>query len=350
MRDRLPPADQIDRELAVDPGLRHLVLDAGGVSAWDMGLVAFVVKTVSLARPRGVEVDRAGLPEGVRRLLTLAEAVPERQTRSVETRPWLLARFGIGAMAAMDRGLEFLRFLGEATLALGRLIRGRARFRVSDLLETTQECGANALPIVSLISFLVGLILAFMGAIQLAQFGAQIYVANMVAIASAREMAGMMTGIIMAGRTGAAFAAQLGTMRVNEEIDALTTMGISAMDFLVLPRMLALILMMPLLTIYAMVVSILGGMLVSVTVLGIDFWPYVQHTQNALRLHDIASGLFKAAVFGVLVALAGCLRGMQSGRSAAAVGLAATSAVVTAIVLIIVAEGILTVIYHALGI
>jgi phospholipid/cholesterol/gamma-HCH transport system permease protein len=203
---------------------------------------------------------------------------------------------------------------------------------------------------VSLISFLVGLILAFMGTVQLQKFGAQIYVADMVAIAAAREMAGMMTGIVMAGRTGAAFAAQLGTMKVNEEIDALVTLGISPMDFLVLPRMIALILMMPLLTIYALVLSIVGGAVVAIAVLGIDFWPYLSRTQEALTLHDIASGLFKAAVFGVLVAVAGCMRGMESGRSAAAVGLAATSAVVTAIVLIIVAEGILTVVYHALGI
>jgi phospholipid/cholesterol/gamma-HCH transport system permease protein len=172
----------------------------------------------------------------------------------------------------------------------------------------------------------------------------------MVAIAAAREMAGMMTAIVMAGRTGAAFAAQLGTMKVNEEIDALTTMGISPMDFLVLPRMIALIVMMPLLTIYALVVSIAGGAFVAVAFLGLDVGPYLDHTRAALDLHDIASGLFKAAVFGVLVAVAGCLRGMESGRSAAAVGLAATSAVVTAIVLIILAEGILTVIYHALGI
>lgn len=202
----------------------------------------------------------------------------------------------------------------------------------------------------TLVSFLVGLILAFMGANQLRQLGAQIYVADLVAIAAAREMAGMMTGIVMAGRTGAAFAAQLGTMKVNEEIDALITFGISPMDFLVLPRMLALILMMPLLTIYSLAVSLVGGVVVSVAVFGIDLWPYLEHTRTALTLHDIGSGLFKASVFGVLVALAGCLRGLQSGRSAAAVGVAATSAVVMAIVLIIVAEGILAVIYHALGI
>lgn len=243
-----------------------------------------------------------------------------------------------------------LGFIGEAFLAFGRLLVGRARFRRSELVLIIQECGAQALPIVSLISVLVGLILAFVGAVQLKMFGAQIYVANLVAIAMVREMGAMMTGIIMAGRTGAAFAAQLGTMQVNEEIDALKTMGLSPLEFLVLPRMLALILMMPLLVLYADLMGILGGVVVGIGMLDLSFSQYFEQTRAAITLTDLWLGVGKGVIFGVLVALAGCLRGMQCGRSASAVGDAATSAVVTAIVAIIVSDGLFAVITNVLGI
>jgi len=242
-----------------------------------------------------------------------------------------------------------LAFVGEAVLAFLALLRGRARFQTSDLALIIQECGPRALPIVTLISFLVGVILAFVGAVQLRQFGAQIYVADLVGIAMAQEMGAMMTAIIMAGRTGAAFAAQLGTMQVNEEVDALVTMGISPMQFLVLPRMLALVTMLPLLTLYADVIGILGGAAVGVGMLKLTPLQYLDETRAALSLTDFAMGLIKGSVFGVLVAIAGCLRGMECGRSSAAVGLAATSAVVTGIVLIIVSDAVLTLIYNVLG-
>ncbi len=242
-----------------------------------------------------------------------------------------------------------LGFIGQAVQSFGRLTIGRARFRRSDLVDIIYECGAAALPIITLISFLVGLILAFVGAVQLQQFGAQIYVADLVGIAMAREMGALMSAIIMSGRTGAAFAAQLGTMQVNEEIDALTTFGLSSVDFLVLPRMIALILMMPLLCIYADLMGILGGGLVGVGMLNISLTQYMNETLNGIHLTDFAVGVTKSAVFGVLVALSGCMRGIQCGRSASAVGLAATSAVVTSIVLIIVTDGIFAVLTNALG-
>jgi len=213
-----------------------------------------------------------------------------------------------------------------------------------------QAVSAQALPIVSLICFLVGLILAFIGAIQLQLFGAQIYVADLVGIAMVRLMAAIMTGIVMAGRTGGAFAAQLGTMQVNQEIDALKTTGISPMEFLVLPRMLALALMMPPLCLYANVMGILGGMVVGVGLLDIGFIEYYQETAKAVGLWNLGIGLFSGLVFGIIVALAGCMRGMQCGRSASAVGDAATSAVVTAIVGIIVSTAVITVLCNFLGI
>jgi phospholipid/cholesterol/gamma-HCH transport system permease protein len=261
-----------------------------------------------------------------------------------------LSRVGASAVEFAQSSGEMLAFIGEAFLAFIKLLVGKARFRRSELFLIIQECGAQALPIVSLISFLVGLILAFVGAVQLKMFGAQIYVADLVGIAMAREMGAMMTGIIMAGRTGASFAAQLGTMEVNEEIDALKTMGISPMEFLVLPRMLALVIMMPLLCLYADLVGILGGVFVGVSMLDLSFSQYFTQTLAALDLTDFGIGIFKSAIYGVLIALSGCLRGIQCGRSASAVGVAATSAVVTAIVAIIVSNGIFAVITNMLGI
>jgi phospholipid/cholesterol/gamma-HCH transport system permease protein len=291
------------------------------------------------------------LPHGVQKLLRLAAAVPERAgARQAAVADPLLARIGKATRRQAQASVAVIGFLGEATLAFGRLLRGRARFRRADLFAIMQEVGAEALPIVSLISFLVGVILAFMGAIQLTQFGAQIYVANLVGIGMAREMAAMMVGIILAGRTGAAFAAQLGSMKVNEEIDALSTLGFSPMDFLVLPRMLALILMTPLLCLYADLMGILGGAVIGVTILDLPPITYLQQTEGAIRLTDFMGGLIKGAVYGAVVAVVGCLRGLQCGRSSAAVGLATTSAVVTSMVFIIVAMAVLTVVYNVLGI
>lgn len=189
-----------------------------------------------------------------------------------------------------------------------------------------------------------------MGAVQLRQFGAQIYVADLVGLAMAREMGPMMAAIIVAGRTGAAFAAQLGTMQVNEEIDAFKTLGIPPMEFLVMPRMLALMLMMPLLTLYANLVGILGGAVVGIGMLDLGVLQYYYQTQSAVTLLDFGTGLIKSILFGALVAIAGCLRGIQCGRSSAAVGIAATSAVVTGIVCVIVTDAIFAVLFNVLGI
>src|SRR5262245_7798933 len=329
--------------------VNHVAFDARQVASWDSGLVTFVLKVLGEMAARSVTADRAGLPDGVRRLIAMAEAVPERQTGRTDARPPWLARIGTKTIAA-SRGVTVgFAFLGEALLAFGALVRRHARFRVSDLLVVIQDCGPRALGIVSLISFLIGLILAFVGAVQLQQFGASIFVANLVAIAMTREIGCIMTAIVMAGRTGAAFAAQLGTMNTNQEIDALSTMGISPMEFLVLPRMVALIAMMPLLTVYSDLVGILGGAVVGLGMLGLSPTEYIEQTRAAVHVSDFLIGIAKSSVFGVVVALAGCLRGMQSGRSAAAVGLAATSAVVTSIVWLIVLDGIFAVILNVLG-
>jgi phospholipid/cholesterol/gamma-HCH transport system permease protein len=350
IRARIPGTSEVEAAAAAEP-VRTLVFDATQLEDWDSALLTFLIRLREWCDRTGLAFDLAGLPEGASRLLDLAAAVPEREdARRDARREPLLARAGRAAIAFAAGGREILGFLGETTLAVGRLMRGKAQYRRVDLWRLVQECGANALPIVTLISVLVGMILAFVGAVQLEQFGAEIYVANLVGLAMAREMGAMMTAIILAGRTGASFAAQIGTMRVNEEIDALATFDFSPIDFLVLPRMLALALMMPLLTIYANALGILGGALIGVGMLDLSPALYWDQTVYAIGLGDFGVGLLKSAVFGVLVAIAGCLRGLQCGTSASAVGVAATSAVVSGIVAIIVFDAVFTVLFDVLGI
>jgi phospholipid/cholesterol/gamma-HCH transport system permease protein len=350
LQGSLPGGSEVERQLEGDSETRRLVFDTNDLTEWDSGLLTFLRRVEGACVRREVEVDTEGLPEGARRLLALASAVPEKKgTGRAGARSPLFERVGQSALDSLEGLREATRFVGEVTLGLGRFVTGRAQYRGSDLALTIQECGANALPIVTLISVLVGMILAFVGAIQLEMFGAEVYVADLVGIGMAREMGAMMTAVIMAGRTGAAFAAQLGTMTVNEEIDALRTMAISPIDFLVLPRTLALMLMMPLLTVYSDVLGILGGGLVGVGMLDLSFTQYTQQTLAAVGFDDFLAGFIKGTVFGVLVAIAGCLRGMNCGHSAQAVGLATTSAVVTGIVLIVVSDATLTVIYDIVG-
>src|SRR5262245_59373195 len=271
-----PVVTEIYEQLDASPPGQRLAFEAQELTGWDSRLLTFLRQVLEAGAQRQMVVDQQGLPEGVRRLLALAAAVPEREgARRGPARLSWLARIGTAGLAGWKGAWDMVAFIGEAVLACLRLVVGRARFRRVDLILFLQECGAQALGIVTLISFLIGLILAFMGAIQLRQFGAQIYVADLVGLGMTREMGAVMTGIIMAGRTGAAFAAQLGTMQVNEEIDALTTMGISSMEFLVLPRMLALIVMMPLLCLYANMVGMLAGLLIGTGLLDMSLVQYV---------------------------------------------------------------------------
>jgi phospholipid/cholesterol/gamma-HCH transport system permease protein len=339
----LPPTTAGKEWIEAHPGIKAVTLDAQPLQKWDSSLLIFLVALINYCKRNNIEVQSANIPVGLRRLLSMATALPERKgARKAGKREPLFERVGEASIGTWQGAREMVDFLGEAVIAFARMLTGRARFRRTDLVRTIQESGAQALPIVSLISVLVGLIFAFVGAIQLRMFGAQIYVASLVGIAMIRVMGAVMTGIIMAGRTGAAFAAQLGTMQTNEEIDALKTLGISPVEFLVLPRMTALIVMMPLLTIYADLMGVLGGFLVAVGMLDITPVQYYLQTKESVRLANVWIGLFHSAVFGVLVALAGCLRGIQCGRSASAVGEAATSAVVTGIVWIIAATALIT--------
>ena len=348
---QLPRPEEFRRQSEFAGAVARIVFDTKAMTGWDTGLITFLRRVTEMGSELHVPVEKDGLPEGVRKILALASAVPERKgVRRGAAKTALLERVGDSAAQLWRSILEMLAFIADVAFAFMKLVSGKAQFRPSDLLVTMQECGAQALPIVSLVSILVGLILAFIGAIELKLFGAQIYVASLVGIGMARALAAIMTGVIMAGRTGASFAAQLGTMQVNEEIDALETLGISPMEYLVLPRMLALFIMMPLLSLYADLMGMLGGLIVGVSMLDLNFMEYYNKTCESVRLKDLWVGVFSAAVFGVLVALAGCLRGMQSGRSASAVGEATTSAVVTSIVSIVVAMGVITVLCNVLNI
>jgi len=327
-----------------------VVLDAQAVGGWDSALIAYLMQVVDRAQGRAVQVDRRALPAGIGKLLDLALAVPEkRDARRADVTPPFLERVGRTAQQLAGEIGGLIGFLGEVTLALGRFVTGRARFRRSDLGVALEQVGIDALGVVAIINFLVGLILAFVGAAQLEQFGAAIFVANLVGIAMVRDMAAIMTGIVMAGRSGAAFAASLGTMQSNQEIDALRTTGVSPIDYLVLPRIVALVLMMPLLTLFADAVGVLGGAFVATAMLDLSWTRYFQQTWEAVSLGHLLGGLFKGTVYGALIAVAGCWRGMLSGRTAAAVGLATTSAVVTSILLIIGAAGLFAVVFYVLG-
>ncbi len=349
--DDLPPAGEIVNRIRGLPAGASMELADGGVGTWDTVLVAYLSALVDAGRDSSVAVGYSRLPDGVRGLLDLAFAVGEREgARRTDVREPFLARVGNKALDVGEGVRGGLEFVGDAVLSVGRLLTGRARWQPADFWAAMEDAGPRALGIVGLISFLVGAILAFVGAVQLEQFGAGIYVANLVGLAMTREMAGMMTAVIMAGRTAAAYAAELGTMRVNEEIDALSTMDINPMDYLVLPRLLALVIMMPLLTLYAIFLGIVGGMVVAVTMLDLGALAYYLQTLEAISLDDFLVGLGKSVVFGILVSLIGCMRGIQAGSSARAVGEAATQAVVTCIVAIVVADASITVMLTLAGI
>jgi len=346
-----PSADVVQKQIESSGAIRRIGFNTDDLTGWDSGLLTVLIRISDYCKKNNIVFDKDGLPEGVGRLIALATAVPERKgARKEAVHEPFFFRVGSAAIDMWQSTRELLAFIGEASIAFLKFLTGKASFRRSDFFQFIQQCGADALPIVTLISLLVGLILAFIGAVQLMMFGAQVYVADLVGIAMVRVMGAVMVGIVMAGRTGAAFAAQLGTMQGNEEIDALKTMGVSPMEFLVLPRMLALVLMMPLLCVYADLMGVLGGLIVGVGALDIGLLQYINQTKAALKLSFFFIGIIHATIFGVLVALAGCLRGIQCGRSASAVGDATTSAVVTSIVAIIVATGLITVICNVVGI
>ena len=345
-----------------DPGDAALRVDGAGISQWDSLLVERLGGLADEAAGKGFSLEWQDLPAGVEDLLEernriTAEAraagagpeTPGEADPGAPPRKSLLQTVGRTTEEVAERELSLPLFLGQTVLSVGRLLRGRAVFQGRDFLEVLWECSGRALPIVLLISFLTGLIFAFIGATQLQRFGAEIFVPPLVSLAMFREMGALMTGIILSGRTGSAFAARIGSMKANDELNALQTMGVSPFDFIVLPRLLALVLLMPLLGFLASWAGVMGGFLMSVSFLGLTPATYVTQTAQSLDLANFLIGPVKSVVFGALIALIGCQQGMAAGASASSVGRAATSAVVQAITWIIVADALFAILMNLYG-
>ena len=325
-----------------------LILKDKGIGEWDSSLLVILYDLIKYL-PK-VKVDTSDLPDGLNRLLTLAFAVNRQPNKNKKTKIHFLEQlgdWGLKIKSCFDSGILFLK---DVFSSLSRWGTGRAVTRPIDFWLALDNCGPKAVGIVTLISFMVGLILAFVGALQLKSFGAQIYVASLVTIAMTRIMGAIMVGIIMAGRTGASYAAAIGTMQVNEELDALKTMGISKMDFLVLPRLLALTLAMPFLTILADFTGMLGGAFVSIFMLNISPEEYWRFSTDAFDMTNFYVGIFHGFIFGIVISLCGCYFGIKTGRNADSVGIATTKAVVSGIVWMIVMTGIITLICEVMGI
>ncbi len=344
----VPRAEDVERELDRARASR-LAIDGSGVRAWDSALVAFVAGVVDGCRARAVAVDLRAVPAEVGRLLAIAQETPAPPAEPEAPEPSGIERIGVRALKREARLADVVGFVGEAAMAMGRFAAGRARLRAQDLWLLLQQSGAEALAIVALVNFLVGIILAFVGITQLRFFGAEAFVADIVGIAVVRDMGALITGIVLSGRSGGAFAAQLASMKATQEIDALRTLGISPVEFLVVPRIVALTAMAPLLTLFADATGILGGAVVGTTMLHQPIAGYVRHTAAAVTTGHLVGGLVKGATYGLLVAITGTLRGLQASRSAARVGEAATQAVVTGIVAIITACGLYQWVFFLFG-
>ncbi|HEX6069824.1 MAG TPA: ABC transporter permease [Longimicrobiaceae bacterium] len=329
--------------------VRSIGFDARTLGQWDSSLLTFLLQALNHCEAGGIEFRDAGLPRDIAALLELARAVPEQEIGRAE-KPAFFAALGEKGLATTRAVLESVAFTGEVAQGFTRLVTRRSRMRWKDFWVVVQSNSSGALPIVTLISFLVGLIIAFLGAVVLQRFGAGFYVSYLVGYGMLREMAALMTGIIIAGRTGAAFAAELGSMKITEEIDAYETLGISPVDQLVLPRVLGLFVTMPLLTIYSMFVGILGGLVVAVSLIDLTVIQFIGGLLTPVTLADGVLGVFKGTVFGLIIGVSGTMRGMQTGSDAGAVGRASTSAVVTGITLIIMANAVIDWVTAILGV
>lgn len=319
---------------------KKIIINCEKLEKWDSTLVVIIYKILN--EKHKSEIDISTLPEGIKKLLELASHTHKNQFKHKHKQESIVEKIGDNTFeeyTAFSRGAIFVF---EVFKSLIRFFSGKAVMRKVDFLFALEACGYKALPIVCLISFMVGLILAFVGASQLKIFGTQIYIANLVAIGMVRIMGPAMAGIIMAGRTGASYTATIGTMQVNDEINALKTMGIPIMDFLTLPRLLALTLMMPILSVFADIVGIIGGATVGTTMLGIPFEEYYKLSMKILNLRHFLVGIFHGWVYGWIISICGCYYGIYCGKDAESVGIATTTSVVNSIVWIVIATGIIT--------
>jgi len=337
----LPTLGDVVADVDPDGSVEAVAFDTDRLGTWDSSLVTFLFETAEFCREHDLEVRTDTLPTALARLVSLSQAVPKEETKEDGGKEGLLAQIGHWSLRVYDEVLDFVTFAGRAALSIIELVTFQGRMRWRTFGVSLQSSTSSALPIVTVISLLVGLILSFLGAVVLRRFGADYYVSYLVSYGMLRELGALMTAIIMTGRTGAAYAAELGSMKITEEIDALKTLGISPINFLVTPRILAVVVAMPMLTVYADVIGILGGMSVAVTMLDLTTTQFLTGLLEPVVLADALIGIVKAVVYGVIIGLAGCMRGLQTGDDASAVGDATTSAVVTGIILIVLANAVL---------
>ncbi|MBV1836346.1 ABC transporter permease [Acetobacter estunensis] len=342
------PADALTKAAH---GASHLSIDTSGLGQWDSSLVSFLWNARQSTEKAGLAFDTTHLPDGVQRLIALLPPAPQPPATPHAHVPNPFQDAGAFTIASLEE-VGAVTLLGVDTAkGSAKALSGHGGMRLRDLLTNISDAGPSALLIVLVVNFLVGAILAFVGAVQLQKFSADIYVANLVGIACVRELAAVMTAIIMAGRTGGAYAARIATMLGNEEIDALQVFGIPISSYILLPSVLALMLMMPLLYLYGCLASILGGYTVAVVMLpDITGTGYLHQTWDAVDLHQFEFGFIKSIVFATMIGLTSCRIGLKAGRSAADVGTAATSAVVVGIVGVIALDAVFAVIADVIGI
>lgn len=329
--------------------IQNIIFVEENLENWDSSLISFLVECRTYCELKEIECSFDKMSLGVQKLLKMSQDAIKVEHGNSQKQS-IIQRLGKKSLSIYEDGEKILNFLGLCILSFFRVFSGKGQMRLQDFWFIVQNVSSAALLIVSLISFLTGFIMAFVGAVQLEKFGATIYIADLVGLAMVREMGAIMASVIMCGRTGAAFAATIGTMKVNEELDALTTSGISVVDFVIAPRILALVCMMPLLCVFSDFVGILGGFFVGIGVMNISFIEYFNQTKAAVGLTDFWIGVVKGGVFGGIVAFTGSLRGIQCGSDSGSVGIAATSAVVTGITFIIIADAIFAVILNILNI
>lgn len=337
--NKLPQVEHV----AIPQGTKRLAFDCANITEWDSGLLAFLNNFVDTAAQKNMEVSLDGLPEGPRRLLRLAQSVPQKETDfSHETGGWI-HHIGQKAIHCITVALEINRFIGELTISILKFCVGMSRARWFNVWDQISKAGYQSLPLISMIGYLIGLILAFIGSIPLKMFGADIFVASLVGIGVLRLMSPVMVGTVMAGRTGASFAAELGSMNANDEIDAFQAMGVSPMEFLVLPRFIALSVMVPLLCLYSDLLGVLGGMTVGLFYSNLTYLEFYKQMTSTTTINDLLVGFFTSYVFGILISICGCYQGIKCGRNSTAVGQAATTAVVSSMVCMTIASAIITV-------
>ncbi len=343
---------ELEKRLEALPWPRRgeLAIDTSGISALDTSGAWLLQRTARGLRAQGVGVRLEGLRPEFAALMELigSRTISAEAGARAPSPPGMLALVGRRAWADARNATAFLAFVGEAFTTLLRAIAQPRRLRWRAILHNIQAAGFEALPITGLLSFLMGIVIAYQGADQLQRFGANIFVADLVGIAMLRELSPLLTAIIVAGRSGSAYTAQIGTMKVTEEIDALRTVGVVPQELLVLPKMLALVVVLPLLTVYTDVTGVLGGMLMARSQLNLTFEVFLQRLDEAIVMSTYLTGLSKAPVFALIIALVGCFRGFETAGSADSVGTQTTVSVVQSIFLVIVTDAIFSIVFNLL--